>query len=51
MQWGIHVIHVLSGDGGRGSCTQCAMLSNTCLYCRIGEDRRISAMYAVGDAQ
>ena len=33
------------------SCTQWGMLSDTCPQWGMGEERRISAMYAVGDAQ
>ena len=52
---GRSVTHVLSGRwwrrGGSQPCTQWGMLSDTCLQWEMVEDRRISAMYAVGDAQ
>ena len=52
---GRSVTHVPSGGwwsrGGSVSCTQWGTLSDTCPQWGIGEERRISAMYAVGDAQ
>ena len=49
------VTHVLSGGwerrGGALPCTQWGTLSDTCPQWGMGEERRISAMYAVGDAQ
>ena len=52
---GCSVTHVPSGGwerrGGSVSCTQWGMLSDTCPQWGMGEERRISAMYAVGDAQ
>ena len=52
---GCSVTHVPSGGwwrrGGALACIQWGMLSDTCLPWGIGEERRISAMYAVGDAQ
>ena len=52
---GHSVADVPSGGWGRrgGSlpCTQWGMLSDTCTQWGMGEERRISAMYAVGDAQ
>ena len=52
---GCSVTHVLSGGwerrGGALACTQCGMLSDTCPQWGMGEERRICAMYAVGDAQ
>ena len=50
---GRSVTHVPSGGWGRrgGSlpCKQWGMLSDTCTQWGMGEERRISAMYAVGD--
>ena len=37
--------------GGYQPCTQWGMLSDTCPQWGMVEERRISAMYAVGDAQ
>ena len=37
--------------GGSLPCTQWGMLSDTCTQWGMGEERRISAIYAVGDAQ
>ena len=37
--------------GGSLPCTQWAMVSDTCTQWGMGEERRISAMYAVGDTQ
>ena len=37
--------------GGSLPCTQWGTLSDTCTQWGMGEERRISAMYAVGDAQ
>ena len=52
---GRSVSHVPSGGWGRrgGSlpCTQCGTLSVTCPQWGMGEERRISAMYGMGDAQ
>ena len=52
---GRSVTHVPSGGwerrGGSLPCTQWGMLSDTCPQCGMGEERRSSAMYAVGDAQ
>ena len=52
---GHSVKHVPSGGWGRrgGSqpCTQWGTLSDTCPQWGVVEERRISAMYAVGDAQ
>ena len=52
---GRSVTHVLSGGwerkGGSQPCTQWGTLSDTCPQWGMGEERRISAMYAVGDAQ
>ena len=39
------------GRGGALPCTQWGMLSDTCPQWGMGEERRISAMYPVGDAQ
>ena len=36
--------------GGSQPCMQWEMLSDTCPEWGMGEERRISAMYAVGDA-
>ena len=36
--------------GGSLPCTQWGLLSDTCTQWGMGEERRISAMYAVGDA-
>ena len=53
-QWGT-LTHIPSGGwerkGGSLPCTQWGMLSDTCTQWGMGEERRISAMYAVGDAQ
>ena len=53
--WGCSVTHVPCGGWGRrgGSllCMQWGTLSDTCPLWGIVEERRISAMYAVGDAQ
>ena len=47
--------HVPSGGwerrGGAVPCTQWGTLSDTCPQWGMGEERRISAMYALGDAQ
>ena len=52
---GCSVTHVPSGGwrrrGGALACTLWGMLSDTCPQWGMGEERRISAMYAVGDAQ
>ena len=52
---GCSVTHVPSGGwerrGGSLPCMQWGMLSDTCTQWGMGEERRISAMYAVGDAQ
>ena len=52
---GRSVTHVPSGGwerrGGSLPCTQWGTLSDTCTQWGMGEERRISAMYAVGDAQ
>ena len=52
---GCSVTHVPSGGwwrrGGALACTQWGTLSDTCLQWGTGEERRSSAMYAVGDAQ
>ena len=52
---GHSVTYVPSGGwerrGGSLPCTQWGMLSDTCTQWGMGEERRISAMYAVGDAQ
>ena len=52
---GCSVTHVLSGGcerrGGSVPCTQWGMLSDTCLQWGMGEEKRSSGMYAVGDAQ
>ena len=52
---GHSLTYVSSGGWGRkgGSlpCTQWGTLSDTCTQWGMGEERRISAMYAVGDAQ
>ena len=52
---GRSVTHVPSGGwerrGGSLPCTQWGTLSDTCPQWGMGEERRISAMYAVGDAQ
>ena len=49
------VTHVPSGGwwkrGGSQPCTQWGTLSDTCPQWGMVEERRISAMYAVGDAQ
>ena len=37
--------------GGSLPCTQWGTLSDTCTQWGMGEERRISAMYAVGDTQ
>ena len=37
--------------GGSLPCTQWGMLSDTCTQWGMGEERRSSAMYAVGDPQ
>ena len=56
--WHVHsgrrsVIHVPSGgwERRRGSlpCMQWGTLRDTCPQWRMGEEKRISAMYAVGD--
>ena len=50
---GRSVTHVLSGGwerrGGSLPCTQWGTLSDTCPQWGMGEQRRICAMYAVGD--
>ena len=50
---GRSVTHVPSGGwwrrGGSPPCTQCGALSDTCPQWGMGEERRICAMYAVGD--
>ena len=47
--------HVLSGGwerrGGSVPCTQWGTLSDTCPQWEMVEERRISGMYTVGDAQ
>ena len=52
---GHSVTHVSSGGWERGggslACTQWGTLSDTCPQWGMVEERRISAMYAVGDAQ
>ena len=52
---GRSVTYVPSGRwwrrGGSVSCMHWGMLSDTCPQWGMGEDRRISAMYAVGDVQ
>ena len=52
---GCSVTHVPSGEwwrrGGSQPCTQWGTLSDTCPHWGMVEERRISAMYAVGDAQ
>ena len=52
---GRSLTHVPSGGwerrGGSLPCTQWGTLSDTCTQWGMGEERRISAMYAVGDAQ
>ena len=52
---GCSVRHVPIGGwerrGGSEPCTQCGMLSDTCPQWGMGEKKRISAMYAVGDAR
>ena len=52
---GHSLIYVPSGGWGRRGgalpCTQWGMLSDTCPQWGMGEERRISAMYAVGDTQ
>ena len=52
---GRSVTHVPSGEwwrrGGSQPCTQWGTLSDTCPQWGMVEERRISAMYAVGDAQ
>ena len=52
---GCSVTHVPSGGwwrrGGSVSCTQWGMLSDTCPQWGMGEEKRSSGMYAVGDAQ
>ena len=52
---GRSLTYVASGGWGRRrgsvSCTQWGMLSDTCPQWGMGEERRISGMYAVGDAQ
>ena len=52
---GCSVTHVPSGGwerrGGSVPCTQWGMLSDTCPQWGMMEERRISAMYAVGDTQ
>ena len=49
------VTHVPSGGwerrGGALACTQWGTLSDTCPQWGMREEKRISAMYAVGDAQ
>ena len=37
--------------GGALACTQWGTLSDTCTQWGMGEERRISAMYALGEAQ
>ena len=37
------------GRGGALACTQWGTLSDTCRQWRMGEERRISAIYTVGD--
>ena len=52
---GHSVTHVPSGGwerrGGSLSCTQWGTLTHICSRWGLVEERRISAMYAVGDAQ
>ena len=52
---GCSMTHVPSGGWGRRigalPCTQWGMLSDTCPQWGMVEERRISAMYAVGDAE
>ena len=52
---GCSVTHVPSGGwwrrGGALACTQWGMLSDTCPQWGMGEEKRSSGMYAVGDAQ
>ena len=52
---GHSVTHVPSGGwvrrGGSVPCTQWGTLSDTCPQWGMGEERRICAMYALGDAQ
>ena len=52
---GCSVTHVLNGGwerrGGSLACTQWGTLSDTCPQWGMGEEKRSSAMYAVGDAQ
>ena len=52
---GCSVTHVRSGGwwkrGGALACTQWRTLSDTCPQWGMGEEKRSSAMYAVGDAQ
>ena len=52
---GHSVTHVPSGGwrrrGGSLPCIQGATVSDTCPQWAMGEERSISAMYAVGDAQ
>ena len=52
---GCSVTHVLSGGwwrrGGSVSCTQWGTLTHICPQWGMREERRSSAMYAVGDAQ
>ena len=52
---GCSVTHVPSGGwertGGSRPCTQWGTFSDTCPEWGMGEERRISAMYTVGDTQ
>ena len=52
---GCSVTHVLSGGwerkGGSVSCTQWGTLTHICPQWGMGEEKRSSGMYAVGDAQ
>ena len=52
---GCSVTHVPSGGwartGGSRPCTQWGTFSDPCPQWGMGEERRISAMYTVGDSQ
>ena len=54
-RWGCSLTNVPSGGwwrrGGSLACMQWGMLTDKCPYWGIGEDRRICAMYTVGDVQ
>ena len=49
-QWLMYPVGDGGGEEGSLPFTQWGMLSDTCTQWGMGEERRISAMYAVGDA-